>query len=285
MSARYRKIDPRFWRDEKVRRLSLEQKAIALYCITAQSNRIGIFNFSPAQAAEELGMRPRTFAKGSMKGFDGVCRTLKFKWDPEARVLYLPTWWKYNPPENPNVLKSCLADLHDIAETPLLIEFSENLSYLSETFHETFRQTLAKGWLKPSPNQEQEQEQEQDQEQEQEQEKPRARARSADDVLDWFESEFKPRYPSHRRVQEASALRKLRALRPNAEQRAQIIASLELWTASSDWTRDEGKYVPGMERFFSDKYYQRQPENRRDSPAVVGMDAVKQVLREIRSAG
>lgn len=59
--ARYRKVDPRFWRDEAVRGLDVTDKAIALYVITAQSNRVGIFNFSPALAAEDLGMTPETF--------------------------------------------------------------------------------------------------------------------------------------------------------------------------------------------------------------------------------
>lgn len=118
-----------------------------------------------------------------------------------------------------------------------------------------------------------------------EQDPPELAAKPKSALQGWFESEFKIRYPAHRRVQEPTALRELRKLRPSKEQREQIIASLDEWVASSDWIRDQGKFVPGMGRFFSDKYYQRQPENRRDGPAVVGMDAVKQVLREIRSAG
>ena len=57
--ARYRKIDPRTWKDEKFRVLLSEEKLIAFYVITAQSNRIGLFNFSPAMAAEDL----ETFSK------------------------------------------------------------------------------------------------------------------------------------------------------------------------------------------------------------------------------
>ena len=72
-------------------------------------------------------------------------------------MLYLPTWWKYNCPENPNVLKACLADLHEVPQTSLITQFSANLRYLPETFHQTFREGLPK----PSPQRMADQEQEQ----------------------------------------------------------------------------------------------------------------------------
>lgn len=161
--SRYRKVDPRYWIDERVRALNESEKLIGLYCITAQSNRIGLFNFSPARAAEDLGMAFQTFAKG----FKKVCRSLRFAFDKAARVLYVPTWWKYNPPENPNVLKSCLADLDDLPETPLVATFFDNLKYLPASQHQTFREGYAKRMAEPLPHQEQEQEQDQEQEQKQ----------------------------------------------------------------------------------------------------------------------
>jgi len=157
--ARYRKIDPRFWKDEKVLALSQAEKVIALYAITAQSNRIGLFNFSPAMAAEDLEMSAETFGKG----FGKVRENLGWHFDERYRILYLPTWWKYNKPENPNVLKACLGDLHEIPQTPLVIDFANNLRYLPEIFHATFRERLPEPFPKPSPNQEQEQEQKQEQ--------------------------------------------------------------------------------------------------------------------------
>lgn len=159
--SRYRKFEPRFWKDEKVRQLDVELKAIAAYCITGQSNRTGLFNFSPGQAAEDLGILPQTFAKGFAK----VCLTLNYGWDSEARVLYLPTWWKYNTPESPNVLKGNLTDLDDVPQNRLFAEFSTNLAYLPETLHQTFREGLGKHSPKPSPIQEQKQDQDQKQKQ------------------------------------------------------------------------------------------------------------------------
>src|SRR5262249_7152477 len=136
-------LDPRLWNDEGFRDCSLTEKLIALYAITAQSNRIGLFSFSPGKACEDLDLLPQTFREGFAK----VCRTFHWGWDERARVLFIPTWWKYNTPENPNVLKSYLADLHDLPQTHLLTRFSAHLQYLPETFHQTFLEVLPK----PSP--------------------------------------------------------------------------------------------------------------------------------------
>ena len=136
---RYRKIDPRIWKDEKFTPLPARDKLIVFYCITAQSNRIGLFSFSPGQGSEDLKLSIKTFGEG----FGKVCEKFKFSFDKLNRVLYIPTWWKYNHPENPNVLKACMYDLHDLPRTPLVELFSINKQYLSETFHQTFEEGLA----------------------------------------------------------------------------------------------------------------------------------------------
>jgi len=166
MASRYRKIDPRIWTDEKFRQLTGEEQRIALYVLTAQSNRIGLFSFSPGKACEDLSASPQAFRRA----FETVCRVLKWEWDPEARVLYLPTWWKYNPPESVNNLVGNLKDLDDLPATPLLKRFAANTVYLSDSVKQTFAQAFTKGYPHPSPSpspqasptQEQKQEQEQD---------------------------------------------------------------------------------------------------------------------------
>jgi len=151
MAAKYRKIDPRMWDDEKFAELLPREKLIAVYVLTAQSNRCGIFRFSVALAAEQTGIDAETFGKGFRK----VCEAFGWGFDERRKVIYLPTWWKYNPPENQNVLKGCMSDLHDVPQTELMKDFSVNLKYLPANLHETFRKPLA--------IQEQEQEQEQEQ--------------------------------------------------------------------------------------------------------------------------
>lgn len=153
MAAKYRKIDPRVWTDESFAELESVEKLVALYAITAQSNRCGLFRFSPARAAEETGLDPDSYDGIFVR----VCHTLAWKYDPKRRVLYLPSWWKYNPPENPKHLKGCLEDLHDLPYSPLLTEFATNVRHLPEHCREDFSIAMQIAMA----NQEQKQEQEQ----------------------------------------------------------------------------------------------------------------------------
>ncbi len=155
MAQKYRKIDPRIWRDEKFRKFNQQQKLLALYVLTAQSNRIGIFVFSLGQASEELEVPVAALTKV----FDAVVAGLKWKWDATARVLFIPKWWKYNPPENANNVIGNLKDLDDLPESPLIQQFCKNTIYLFGNILETFTRTLLERYPKGSPTQEQEQEQ------------------------------------------------------------------------------------------------------------------------------
>lgn len=139
MAAKFRKIDPRIWHDERFITLSNEEKLLAVYCLTAQCNRCGLFVFSMGKAAEDLGTSGGTFRER----FGRVVSALRWRWDEARRVLYFPTWWKYNPPENINVLRGSLKDADDLPETPLLTEFYSNTRYLPKPFAEVIRERLA----------------------------------------------------------------------------------------------------------------------------------------------
>lgn len=160
MAAKYRKIDPRIWDDERFRVLSPGQKLCALYTITAQSNRCGIFVYSHGLAFEHLGIEKMDSYRIAIAK---VFEILKWKYDEAARVLYIPTWWKYNPPENPKHLKGCLEDLHNVPATPLLTEFKDNTSYLPEWGIPVLKTEMADSYVKAMAYQEQKQEQEQKQ--------------------------------------------------------------------------------------------------------------------------
>jgi hypothetical protein len=243
---RYRKISPRLWKDEKFITLSQTEKLISLYCITAQSNRIGLFNFSPAQAAEDLGMDTETFGEG----FGKVCERLNWTFDKHYRVLYLPTWWKYNAPENPNVLKSCLSDLHEVPQTPLIAAFFGNMRYLPQTFHETFR----KGLAKPSPNQEQEQEQEQ------EYIPPKSPKRGKRGVS-YHTPEFEAFYEAYpRKVNKPAAFRAWKKIAPQNGTVEQIMAALALHEQTEQWQKENGQYIPHPAAWLNGRRWEDQIE-------------------------
>lgn len=128
MAQKYRKIDPRIWSDEDFVRMGHLEKLIVIYCLTSnQTNRIGIFRFSMAMAAEDLDTLPLTF----QEGFGKVCQTLNWEYDSASRTLYIPNWWRYNEPDNANWMVSCLDDLHDVPRSYLLDKFKRNISFLS----------------------------------------------------------------------------------------------------------------------------------------------------------
>jgi hypothetical protein len=161
--GRYRRTYVRIWRHPGFLALGDAERNLSLYALTGpQTNRIGLFVMSPAAAAEDLGMVPQTLTKR----LANVCRTFGWRYDKAARVIWIPSWWKWNPPENVNVLKGNLKDLSELPSCALLGEFANHLAYLPETFHQTFREALKERYPKPSPNQEQEQEQEQEEKQE-----------------------------------------------------------------------------------------------------------------------
>jgi len=161
---RYRKITPTIWRDKGFRCLTNEEKLVAFYLLTAQSNRVGLFYFSSGMASEDLATPVETLGKR----IDKVCQTLGWGFDKEARVLWIPSGWVYNTPENPNVLIGNLEDLSEVPQNRHLTDFWGNKTGLSGSVLATFEErsanvpgTFPKPSPQPMPNQEQEQEQEQ----------------------------------------------------------------------------------------------------------------------------
>lgn len=237
MAARYRKIDPRIWTDERFRQLTGDEQRIALYILTAQSNRIGLFCFSPGKASEDLGTLPPTFGQGFLK----VCRALHWEWDEEARVLYIPTWWKYNQPENANNVIGNLKDLDDLPNTPLLERFFANMAYLSEGLVDTFTLTLTKRSLQRSPKHSPSQ----DQDQEQEQEPKKSKSTSSRERLNGHQGGFNifwKAYPKKRGkgpAEDAWA-----KLKPASMLIGTMLAKIDQAKQTPDWKKDGGQFIP-----------------------------------------
>jgi len=245
--ARYRRFDPRFWKDEKVRGLTLTEKAVAAYCITGQCNRIGIFSFSPGEAAEDLEIKPGTFAEA----FEKVVKRFRFGWDEKARVLYLPRWWKYNTPENPNVLKAYLSDLHEVPQSPLISLFSKNLAYLKPTFHESFAEGLAKAIPKEPPHTETETELETEQETETELETSPLPPKGKSMSLNGFDT-FWSLYP--KKKAKAKAREAWKRVLP--VKHGEIYAKVAEYVASEEWQREGGKWIPWPEKFLKEERWE-----------------------------
>lgn len=163
--GRYRKVYPRLWRHPGFSSLKPSARELVLYLLTGpQTSSIGLFHFSIATAAEDLDVSIETVRKGL------VDIGAMFGWhcDAVARVIYIPSWWRWNRPENENVLKGNLKALSEIPPCGLVDAFARNVETLPETLRERFMECCHLRLPKRPPNQEQYQEHLQKQEKEHE---------------------------------------------------------------------------------------------------------------------
>ena len=168
--ARYRKIDPRIWNDEKFASLSHEGQRAFLFILTHPSmTSLGAFRATKEGIEAELGID----TKGLSKPFQELLSKGLIKYDESCFLVFAPNFLKYQP-ENPNVVKGWAGCLDLLPECPLLAEvlqraklcasansktskaFSEALGRVTETLSERYAKQLSKGLA----IQEQEQEQE-----------------------------------------------------------------------------------------------------------------------------
>jgi hypothetical protein len=149
--GRYRQIYPRLWRHPAFAALNKTARELTLYLLSGpQTNRIGLFHFSIATAAEDL----RIGAETLRERLADVQVTFDWRFDADAHVLYIPSWWRWNRPQNANVLSGNLKDLSEIPPCGLVDAFADNLQTLPLTFHETFIEGLRQRLPKRSRTQE-----------------------------------------------------------------------------------------------------------------------------------
>lgn len=172
--ARYRKIDPRIWNDAKFSALSHEAQRAFFFVLTHPAmTALGAFRITREGMAAELGLA----GKGFVEPFGELLGKGLVKYDESAFLLFVPNFLKYNPPENPNVIKSWEGSIDYLPECPLLAEvlakasacaantdagskaFAKTLGRVYETLFERYSKPLLKGMSKQEQEQEQEQEQ------------------------------------------------------------------------------------------------------------------------------
>jgi len=147
--SRYRKIDSRIWGDEKFRTLSKPKpnaQSLWLYLLTGPHTNgcPGLFNVGPMSVSESLGWSLKAFHKAFQEVFDkGMVKA-----DFEARVILIPNAIKYDPPENPNVLKKWAKDYDEIPECELKTEYYEILKAFIKGFNEAFMEVFDKDFAK-----------------------------------------------------------------------------------------------------------------------------------------
>jgi hypothetical protein len=106
-----------------------------------------------------------------------------------------------------------------------------------------------------------------------------AKEKKASELEIWFKTEFQPRYPANRRRNQVkTALARLREIKPTVEQREQILDALERWKTSEEWTKDGGRFVPGIGNFFVNGLYAEHPNPKRNEAGAVLRDVSEVVV-------
>lgn len=161
--AKYRKISPCIWNDEKVRGMTDRGKLALLFLLThPHMTPLGAIRANAPGLACELGWEAEAFREAFGEALaKGIA-----KQDEKASLIWFPRFLKHNPPESPNVVKSWLGSYEDLPECQLKISILSNVSNyvqsLAQAFQKAFREAFGKALAKGMPNQEQEQEQEED---------------------------------------------------------------------------------------------------------------------------
>ena len=169
--SRYRKIDVRIWNDEKFRLLSDAGQLAFLFVLTHPSmTPLGAMRATiPGLAAEK-----RWSAEGFREAFGEALAKGMVEYEESASCVALPNFLKYNPPENPNVVKAWESSLDLIPEGSLkTLTMQRAKAFLkgrTKAFAEALPKAFAEGLAKPLPKGMPKQEQEQEPEQEQDSE-------------------------------------------------------------------------------------------------------------------
>jgi hypothetical protein len=148
--ARYRKIDPRMWGDEKFRSLSKPQpnaQTLWQYLLTGPHTNScpGLFNIGEAAIAENLGWPLEGFRKGFRELFErGMAKA-----DFEAHVILIPRAINYDPPDNPNVLKHWGKMFDEVPECILKSEYYQIIKQFIEGLGEPFKKGFREGFKEP----------------------------------------------------------------------------------------------------------------------------------------
>ena len=66
-------------------------------------------------------------------------------------------------------------------------------------------------------------------------------------------------YPAHRQTGRKSAYSEWRKLKPDREMLDRMLSALDRQKESSDWIKEDGRYVPGIRKWLEDRYWELVP--------------------------
>lgn len=246
--AKYRKIDPRIWNDEKFRSLSDQGKLVFLFILThPHLTSLGAMRASLDGLASELGWTSKGFRERFAEPFrNGLLRV-----DERASFVVAPNFLKYNPPDNPNVVVSWKHSLDLLPECTLKNELIKRVKQLVERLPKGFAERLPEVFAKPSRTQEQEQEQEYT---------PivPSDVRTPPNAFD----SFWKIYP--RKIGKLAALKAWKKIKPSPDMVEAIMKAIEEQAVCEQWSKDNGQFIPYPATWLNQGRWEDEIEARQD---------------------
>ena len=159
--ARFRKVDPRIWNDQKFAALSNSGKLLFFMLLTHPNmTALGAMRGTASGLAEELGWSPEAFREA----FQEASLMGMAEHDPKACLIALPNFIRYNAPESPNVVRAWIGALDLLPECSLKTRVVARAKAFAEGMGKGFGKAFAEVFGKAMPNPESEPEPEQEQE-------------------------------------------------------------------------------------------------------------------------
>ena len=254
MRERYRKLYCLIWNDDKFPFVSDDCQLVFFHVyFNPVSTPFGLFKVSvEALAADKrwsLKRYSKAFAEGLSKGF--------LEYDEKHHVLYFPRFLNYNPPANPNVLRSWSSIYNETPNCELKASFYKQLKALVEGYGEGFQEAFAEGFREPCRKGSRIQLQLQSQLQDT---GPPYSPPKGDDRFE----EFWKVYPSRKgRKQGKDKARELWVkLNPENGQFEKIVAALRVQKESFEWTKEDGQFIPDAQKWLRNKGWNDEVETK-----------------------
>ncbi len=144
--SRYRVVYCLIWNDDKFPFVSDDCQLVTFHILTTPySSPFGCYKASMEALASEkrwdIAKYRKAFKEGSRAGF--------YEYDEKHQMVFIPSFLKYNPPNNPNVLKSWGKVFNELPNSKLKNKCLKALTDLVEGFGEAFTKAFQEGFEKP----------------------------------------------------------------------------------------------------------------------------------------
>lgn len=137
--SHYRKVDVRIWNDAKFQSLSDIAKLCFFQLLTHPNmTALGAMRATPEGLSSDL----KDFREGFPEAFREVLSKGMADYDEDARLIALPNFVKYNPPNSPNVVKAWVGALEYIPESHLKTVVVQRAVAFTEGMSKGFRKAI-----------------------------------------------------------------------------------------------------------------------------------------------